>query len=246
MGFASDVSDASLIGMARSGDLDAPDAARLERHLGTCAICREALRALRATVGLLRSLPRAVPGRSFTLERRPEVAADPPRYLWGLRAATVAASVGLVLLVAGDLLGAFARDVPQAGDVSDVAVEQVRAAGEMGFADAESQPMAAAESAALQDTGAPAAHSEPRQTGVAESAVSPDESQVAGETHETQRKEAFPVIALEIALGALLAALASLTCIILPAVQAGRTGPVEAWNFLRAITDLMIETALNS
>ena len=73
MGFASDVSDASLIGMARSGDLDA-----------------------------------------------------------------------------------FARDVPQAGEVGYVAVEQVQAASEMGFADAEPQPMAAAESAALQDTGAPA------------------------------------------------------------------------------------------
>ena len=118
MGFASDVSDASLIGMARSGDLDA-----------------------------------------------------------------------------------FARDVPQVGEVGYVAVEQVQAVGEMGSADAESQPMAAAESAALQDTGAPAVHSEPRQTGVAESAVSPDESQVAGETHETQRKEAFPVIALEIRWG---------------------------------------------
>ena len=130
MGFASDVSDASLIGMARSGDLDA-----------------------------------------------------------------------------------FARDVPQVGEVGYVAVEQVQAVGEMGSADAESQPMAAAESAALQDTGAPAVHSEPRQTGVAESAVSPDESQVAGETHETQRKEAFPVIALEIRWGLLLAALASLTFI---------------------------------
>ena len=192
------------------GCLDAPAAARLERHLGTCAVCREDLRTLRGTVGLLHALPHAVPGRSFALESRPEVAAGPPRYLWGLRVATAAASVGLVLLVAGDLLGAFARDVPQAADMRDGAEEQVRPAGERGFADAESQPMAAAESEAFQDARAPAVDSEPRQTGVAESALSQDESQGAG---EMQRKEAFPVIALEIALGALLAALASLTFI---------------------------------
>ncbi len=95
------------------GELKAPAAERLERHLADCGRCRAELEQLRATIGALRELPEAEPPRSFTLspERvaapRPALPAVPP-LAFGMRiaATVVAAALAVVLVVdLGDIGG---------------------------------------------------------------------------------------------------------------------------------------------
>lgn len=80
----------------------------VEQHLAACPGCRAELESLRATVALLRGLPRAVPARHFVV-----VPARPlpgRRSLPALRYATAAVVVLLVAVVAGDWAGAFERE----------------------------------------------------------------------------------------------------------------------------------------
>ena len=94
------------------GELDAPAAERLERHLAECARCRTELAQLRATVAALQELPQAEPRRSFALSpeqaaRRRSLPAAPP-LAFGARiaAAGVAVALAAVLVVdIGDLGG---------------------------------------------------------------------------------------------------------------------------------------------
>lgn len=177
--------------------LDEHQEAALEEHLATCAPCREELNTLRATVNLLHALPHALPKRSFALTEQPQVSIAAPAYLWGMRAATAMASLALVLLVAGDLLGAFSRSIVPTGEVGQNAVER-EASGigtpvteEGAKAGLAPQPLAS-------ETASP-------QTGFA---ASSDASlpQIEAETEET-----LPITAVEVALGSLLALLALAT-----------------------------------
>ena len=177
--------------------LDEPQTTALEEHLATCALCREELHTLRATVTLLHALPRAFPGRSFALTEQPRVSRAAPAYLWGMRAATAMASVALVLLVAGDLLGAFSRGIVPTGEVGQNAVEKgasdaVTPVTEEG-AEAKSAPQSLASEAASPQT---------------DFAAIPDASlpQIETETEET-----LPMAALEVAFGSVLALLALAT-----------------------------------
>lgn len=177
--------------------LDEPQTTALEKHLATCAPCRQELQTLRATVTLLNALPRAVPQRSFALAKQPQVSRAAPTYLWGMRAATAIASVALLLLIAGDLLGSFSRDTIPTGEAGQKAVE--RATTDIGppeldgGAETESAPQSLASEAA---------------TPQADSTAIPDASLLQ---METQNKETLPVTALEVALGGLLALLALAT-----------------------------------
>jgi anti-sigma factor RsiW len=175
--------------------LDKPQMATLEEHLATCGPCQKELQTLTATVSLLQALPHATPRRSFTLMERPEVSRAAPAYLWGMRAATAMASVALVLLLAGDILGTFSRDVAPTGEVGQGAVERggTDAGTPVTEKDAEAAPQTLASEA-----DAPQA----------ESAALLDSS-----PHEAraEREESVPVTALEVALGSLLALLAIVT-----------------------------------
>jgi hypothetical protein len=61
------------------GDLGVPARARVETHLAECARCREELRGLRATVALLRGLPKPPPSRDLTSAVMARLDAEPPR-----------------------------------------------------------------------------------------------------------------------------------------------------------------------
>ena len=175
--------------------LDESQAAILEGHLATCNRCQEELHTLRATVGLLQALPHAVPRRSFAITEQPQVSRAAPTYLWGMRAATATASVALVLVLAGDLLGTFSRDIVPVSEAIPESAERRSEDTEALVAeeDAESAPPSLASEAA---------------TPQADPAALPDAAlpNVGIETEET-----LPVTALEILLGSLLALLASLT-----------------------------------
>jgi anti-sigma factor RsiW len=91
---------------------DELDESGLRAHLSTCAQCREELRQLETTVGMLRALPLARPARSFQLT--PEMA-KVRSSLWSrlarkllpvapaLRTATVAIAILLIAVGAGDI-----------------------------------------------------------------------------------------------------------------------------------------------
>lgn len=175
--------------------LDEPQMATLEEHLATCGPCQEELQTLRATVSLLQALPHAIPRRSFALTERPEVSRAAPAYLWGMRAATAMASVALVLLLAGDLLGTFSRDIAPTGEVGQGAVE--RGGADVGTPVTEKEAEAAPQTLAA-EAAAPQA----------DSGALPDS---APHEAEAEREESLPVTALEVALGSLLALLAIAT-----------------------------------
>ncbi len=90
------------------GELKAPAAERLERHLADCGRCRAELEQLRATIGALRELPEAELPRSFALspERvaapRPALPAAPP-LAFGMRIAATAVAAALAVVLVVDL-----------------------------------------------------------------------------------------------------------------------------------------------
>ena len=177
--------------------LDGARIRKLEQHLTTCAPCREELQTLRDTVGLLRSLPRTVPRRSFVLAERPVYLPATPAYLWGMRAATSAAALALMLLFAGDLMGTFSRDVTPMADSGQSALRESEAGvAELSprEADGEEAPPSLGMDSAAPETqeGAPA------------------EALALGDAEE---EEVLPITALEVVMGGLLAVLALITFI---------------------------------
>jgi hypothetical protein len=107
--------------------LPAADRAHADAHLATCAVCRQELRELTATVALLRALPEPRPRRSFQLSPSQIQAQAPwwqrlgermlPR-LPAIRAATVAVALLLVAVTTIDLVrdtetGSLSRPVNQ-------------------------------------------------------------------------------------------------------------------------------------
>ena len=175
--------------------LDESQAAILEGHLATCSCCREELHTLRATVGLLQALPHAVPKRSFAITTQPQASKSVPVYLWGMRAATATASIALIIVLAGDLIGPFSRNIaPDSKAVSESA-ESRSADTEVLVTeeDAEFTPPSLASEAA---------------TPQADFAAIPE---VPLPVMETETEETLPVKALEIFLGSLLTLLALIT-----------------------------------
>lgn len=181
-----------LLSLHIDGRLNESQTAILEGHLATCDPCREELHTLRATVGLLHALPRTVPGHSFAATAQPRVEISTPAYLWGMRAATAMASVALVLVVAGDLLGTFSRDI---APVSEATTEMIESSDADTFVteDAESAPPSLA-SKATDDF-----------------AAVPDALLPQTDIENTKPEETLPTTALEILLGSLLASLALIT-----------------------------------
>src|SRR5687767_14369211 len=84
------------------GQLAAEDLAELEQHIERCALCREELQDLQATVAVLQALPAIRPPRSFTLDPA-LVAPRYSRWLPRLRWASAALSLLLMLTVGIDL-----------------------------------------------------------------------------------------------------------------------------------------------
>ncbi|MBF8264829.1 MAG: hypothetical protein HW384_693 [Dehalococcoidia bacterium] len=87
------------------GRLDVGQRAKVESHLKDCLACRDELASLRATVEALKHLPMVETPRSFVM---PALKLSPrPVTFYRLRMATVAVSVLLVAVIAGDSLGLF-------------------------------------------------------------------------------------------------------------------------------------------
>lgn len=91
-----------LLGSYLDGELAPDDAAKLTRHIRSCAACRADLAGLRYLHALLRSVPEVDPPRNFTLARPPAPVA--PRWLRPVRYATAVAAILLLALLGGDLL----------------------------------------------------------------------------------------------------------------------------------------------
>ena len=87
------------------GSASESERARVEAHLAGCEACRVEADSLRATIELLASLPKAVPSRSFALEREPWPAPSVSRLVWTARVAAPVAALLLVALVVGNAVG---------------------------------------------------------------------------------------------------------------------------------------------
>ena len=89
------------------GSAGESERARVEAHLSGCDACRAEADSLRATIDLLAALPKAVPSRSFALEREPwpEPAQPVGRLVWAARVAAPVAAVLVVALVVGNAVG---------------------------------------------------------------------------------------------------------------------------------------------
>ena len=118
------------------GQVDDSEAGRIELHLGQCEECRVELESLRATVGLLQSLPELEVPRSFALSEAAVRVATPgsarvefaPSFVWTTRLATSAAAVLVAVLLVGDLTGI----VKQTETLAPVAIlERVETEAEM-------------------------------------------------------------------------------------------------------------------
>jgi len=99
-----------LLSAYLDGEVTSRERARAEAHLAECPACAGELRALQATVSLLREMPSAPLPRAFTI---PATAARQTRWIapfsrgWGYRAlqgATLLAAVLLMVVCSGDLL----------------------------------------------------------------------------------------------------------------------------------------------
>jgi len=103
------------------GQLTAREQRQVRRHLEVCQACRDDLRALQRTVELVRHLPAVQAPRSFAIPLNVQPSRTP---LWmrswvynGMRAATVLATVLLVIALAGNALSlppAFNAPLPAA------------------------------------------------------------------------------------------------------------------------------------
>jgi anti-sigma factor RsiW len=105
------------------GELIAEEGAAIERHLPSCADCRAALVELRGVHSLLRALPAPVPPRSFALPPASRPAptrrstARPSWYAASQRIGSLAACIGLLLLLGTGIAGLFgASTLSPAGD----------------------------------------------------------------------------------------------------------------------------------
>ena len=87
------------------GSASESERAKVEAHLAGCEACRVEADSLRATIELLASLPKAVPSRSFALEREPWPAPSVSRLVWTARVAAPVAALLLVALVVGNAVG---------------------------------------------------------------------------------------------------------------------------------------------
>jgi len=87
------------------GELSASEVELVERHLKECATCARNLETLRATVELVRQLPRVPAPRSFTITPAVQPLRLKPR--WGyayLRGATALVAILLVIALSVDIL----------------------------------------------------------------------------------------------------------------------------------------------
>lgn len=82
------------------------ETATVEGHIEACGACREELKALRATTGLLQRVPMVPAPRSFALAAAPAAGRRP--VAWGaLRLATAVAMLVLTVVFAGDMLHVY-------------------------------------------------------------------------------------------------------------------------------------------
>jgi anti-sigma factor RsiW len=138
------------------GELSAAERTALERHLPTCAECRAELAELRRMRALLGALPTPALPRSFALSTggtrpRPPVtasreSAQPNRPAWyraSQWAGSVAASIGLVLLLGNALLGTLHTPNSRSGALSTSAAPNYGTTKSTGTADQSQQTPAA-------------------------------------------------------------------------------------------------------
>lgn len=104
------------------GALDERNRTRLEKRIQSEEVLKQELEVLRRTRVVLRSQPRLRAPRNFTLTPQMAGARQPARYSLGaypaLRLASVLATIFLVLVLAGDLIGSSMR--PQTIAASDL------------------------------------------------------------------------------------------------------------------------------
>ncbi len=97
-----------LLSASIDGRLMAKDQPKLDRHLASCAECRNERISLQWATGLLKQSPALVTPRSFRLSAVPAPAAR--SLAWPMRAAMAGAALAAVVLAAvfsGDLAGLF-------------------------------------------------------------------------------------------------------------------------------------------
>nr|ABZ09417.1 hypothetical protein ALOHA_HF4000APKG8C21ctg1g5 [uncultured marine microorganism HF4000_APKG8C21] len=99
----------TLLSSYIDGEVSAPEATRLEKHLSECEECRRELETLTATVHLLRELPELEPPRSFAPESVPAPPEVARGYVWVPRLATSLAAGLLVVLLLGDVSGVLSQ-----------------------------------------------------------------------------------------------------------------------------------------
>lgn len=203
--------------------LNEAQVARVEQHLATCPRCREDLITLRSTISLLGALPHAVPSLAFALPAQPPLQAPPvttPGYLWGMRAVTAVASLAVLVLVVGDLSGSFSREVTLDDGYTDKGAQErsQELDSDPGFAEsAESAPpLAAPASDELKSQESPSG---------AQGADLALESVPNGLLPSAASEELFPVTALTVALGSILALMAIATLVSTLRLRRSRTTP---------------------
>lgn len=94
--------------------LDSKKRSLVERHLSSCEACSKELESLRMTVQLLHRVPQVSVPRSFTIavpEPKREGVLGPSSLRW-LRPATAVATMVLVVLLVGDFLNVFGHEEP--------------------------------------------------------------------------------------------------------------------------------------
>ncbi len=107
------------------GQVSASEASHVQEHLAACAECRRELKALRATVSLLRSLPQVQPSRSFALAEAPEPADRRWPVAWGARAAMSVAGLVLAALLVGDAVGLVRQETGREPSLAAMEAEVV-------------------------------------------------------------------------------------------------------------------------
>ncbi len=134
-----------------------------ERHIASCAACREQLEATRSMVAALKAMPAVKAPRSFVLPR--EMGRQPKRSFLSLypalRLATVIAAIAFVVVFAGDLLitqssGSEAPQYIPAAAPASVTQQPLESARQSAPTQAPAAPAAASE-AALPTAESPAA-----------------------------------------------------------------------------------------
>jgi len=108
------------------GELDAPIAEAVERHLRECSECRDELRSLKRTVSMLRSLPRAKAPNDLLERVRVGISSPPAEvsrgeriFRWSRKFVPLLAAAGILLVLAVGYM-----KVERGRTISSVAVEQ--------------------------------------------------------------------------------------------------------------------------